>query len=57
MRSSVQVVHELIRCISPVDDLEAEHQLDALQWLQSTDDVFRRVKPATPDRHLCRTSF
>ncbi len=32
--------------------MEEQHQLDSLRWLESTDDVFRRVKPATPDRHL-----
>jgi len=52
MRSSVNVVRDLIAGISPWDDIEAEHQQWALRWLESTDDVFRRIKPATPDRHL-----
>lgn len=52
MRSSVKVVHELVSGIEPWDELEEEHQVDTLRWLESTDDVFRRVKPATPDRHL-----
>lgn len=38
--------------IEPADELEAQHRLDTLLWLESTDDVFRRVKPATPPRHL-----
>ena len=52
MRPPVEVVHELVRGIDPVDDLEAEHQRDTLRWLESTDDVFRRRKPVTPPRHL-----
>jgi 8-oxo-dGTP pyrophosphatase MutT (NUDIX family) len=36
----------------PGDALEAQHRSDTLRWLQVTDDVFRRVKPATPPRHL-----
>lgn len=52
MRSSVQAVHGLVNGIDPWDDREAEHREDTLRWLASTDDVFRRVKPASPDRHL-----
>jgi 8-oxo-dGTP diphosphatase len=52
MRSSVAVVHDLVSAVTPADDLEAEHRQDVLRWLQSTDDVYRRDKPATPPRHL-----
>lgn len=52
MRSSVAVVHDLVSYIEPWDELEADHRADTLRWLESTDDVFRRVKPATPPRHL-----
>jgi 8-oxo-dGTP diphosphatase len=52
MRSSVLAVHEMVAGLVPVDELEAEHRSDTLRWLRSTDDVFRRVKPATPPRHL-----
>ncbi|GAA2541193.1 NUDIX hydrolase [Winogradskya consettensis] len=38
--------------LQPFDDLEAEHRADTLFWLSSTDDVYRRVKPAVPARHL-----
>jgi 8-oxo-dGTP pyrophosphatase MutT (NUDIX family) len=34
------------------DALEAEHRELVLAWLARTDDVYRRVKPATPDQHL-----
>ena len=43
---------ELVAAIVPADDLEAAHREDTLAWLASTDDVYRRVKPATPPRHL-----
>jgi ADP-ribose pyrophosphatase YjhB (NUDIX family) len=52
MRTSVAVVHDLVSALVPVDELEAEHRSDVLRWLRSTDDVYRRVKPATPPRHL-----
>jgi 8-oxo-dGTP diphosphatase len=52
VRDSVAAVHELVTNISPLDSLESEHIADTLQWLEATDDVFRRSKPATPDRHL-----
>jgi 8-oxo-dGTP diphosphatase len=52
MRPSVAVVHDLIGKIEPLDDLESDQIDDTLSWLESTDDVFRREKPATPPRHL-----
>jgi len=52
MRSSVRVVHDLVNGIEPWDEVEDQHRADTLRWLELTDDVFRRVKPATPDRHL-----
>ena len=48
----VAVVHSLVSAIEPVDVLEADHRTAALVWLTTTDDVFRRVKPATPPQHL-----
>jgi 8-oxo-dGTP pyrophosphatase MutT (NUDIX family) len=52
MDTSVQVVHELVTAIEPWDALEREHRADTLNWLETTNDVFRRAKPATPERHL-----
>ncbi|WP_326549289.1 NUDIX hydrolase [Micromonospora sp. NBC_01813] len=52
MRSSVSAVHDLVGRIAPADDLERRHRSQTLRWLESTDDVFRRVKPATPAQHL-----
>ena len=52
MRDSVRLVHDLVSGIDPGDALETEHRDDTLGWLETTDDVYRRVKPATPPRHL-----
>ncbi|AVT30967.1 NUDIX hydrolase [Plantactinospora sp. BC1] len=52
MRASVGVVRELVTGVVPWDEVEAEHRSATLHWLSGTDDVFRRVKPATPPRHL-----
>lgn len=52
MLPSVRSVHAQVEAILPLDDLEATHQADTLQWLERTDDVYRRAAPATPDRHL-----
>jgi 8-oxo-dGTP diphosphatase len=52
VRASVADIHALVSRIVPLDPLEAKHIADTLEWLEGTDDVFRRAKPATPDRHL-----
>jgi 8-oxo-dGTP diphosphatase len=52
MRDSVAAVHGLVAGITPFDALESDHRADTLHWLEQTDDVFRRTKPATPARHL-----
>lgn len=52
VRSSVRVVHGMVSEIVPFDDMEAEHQLEIVRWLESTDDVYRRAKPDSPNRHL-----
>jgi 8-oxo-dGTP diphosphatase len=52
MRSSVAVVHEMVSRLRPIDEVETAHRMRVLDWLSRTDDVFRRVKPATPAQHL-----
>jgi 8-oxo-dGTP diphosphatase len=52
MRPPVAAVHQVVAALTPLDDLEAAHQREALRWLEHTEDVFRRHKPATPPRHL-----
>lgn len=52
MRAATATVADIVRAISPFDGVEREHLAETLRWLARTDDIFRRVKPATPDRHL-----
>ncbi|GAA0796825.1 NUDIX domain-containing protein [Spirilliplanes yamanashiensis] len=52
MHPTVAAAHALITAIAPADALEATHRADTLHWLTTTDDVYRRIKPATPPRHL-----
>jgi 8-oxo-dGTP diphosphatase len=52
LRDSVRAVHALVSALSPVDEVEAAHRAHVLDWLSGTDDVFRRAKPAVPDKHL-----
>lgn len=52
MRPPVAAVHEIVAALTPLDAVETTHQRETLRWLESTDDVFRREKPATPPRHL-----
>ena len=52
MSSGLRGVAALVAAIAPSDDTERAHRADALTWLASTPDVYRRVKPATPPRHL-----
>ena len=50
--TTAQEVSRLLGGVAPFDDLEAEHLATVFTWLDSTDDVFRRAKPATPSPHL-----
>jgi 8-oxo-dGTP diphosphatase len=52
MCTSVAAVHALVSSLEPGDELEADHIAWTLAWLERTDDVFRRVKPAEPPMHL-----
>jgi 8-oxo-dGTP pyrophosphatase MutT (NUDIX family) len=49
---SVARVHDVVSAIEPCDDVEARQKAEIMDWLASDDDVFRRVRPATPPRHL-----
>lgn len=49
MNESVAVVHDLVRRVPAADPRDRS---ETLAWLESTDDVFRRVKPDTPAKHL-----
>lgn len=42
----------LVEELAPTDALGATDREQALAWLRSTDDVFRRARPRTPSPHL-----
>jgi 8-oxo-dGTP diphosphatase len=50
--ATAATVRELVERLAPFDVLELDHRRKAMSWLASTDDVFRRAKPATPAPHL-----
>jgi len=52
VRPSVEAVAQAVSDLAPGDEDEADDIAVTLGWLQRTDDVFRRVKPDVPDRHL-----
>jgi 8-oxo-dGTP pyrophosphatase MutT (NUDIX family) len=45
-------IRRLVAQVAPVDAAEDEHRRQALAWLDSTSDIFRRIKPRTPSPHL-----
>lgn len=50
--ATAATVAALVEHIPVLDTVSAEHHARALEWLASTDDVFRREPPATPAPHL-----
>jgi protein-tyrosine phosphatase len=42
----------LVVGLTPHDELARQHRAQTLDWLASTGDIFRRVKPAVPSPHL-----
>jgi 8-oxo-dGTP pyrophosphatase MutT (NUDIX family) len=48
----IEALIELVRDIPVMDPPGEAHRTEALRWLRGTTDVYRRVKPATPDPHL-----
>lgn len=52
MTSAVRAVHEIVTAITPFDELERAQLAEAANWVARTGDIFRRAKPATPERHL-----
>ncbi|WP_405180322.1 NUDIX domain-containing protein [Nocardia sp. NBC_01377] len=52
MNSVTAEIAEIVGGIEAFDDLERAHIATTLSWMAATDDVFRRVKPAEPPRHL-----
>ena len=52
MPFALQRIATQIMGIVPSDETEWMHREDALSWLASTDDVFRRIPPRTPPKHV-----
>ena len=52
MRASVAAVARLVAGIVAGEEREADDLRSTARWLSRTDDVFRRIKPAVPERHL-----
>lgn len=47
-----QEIREEISRIDPLDDSEKETIEDAINWIDSGDDLFRLVRPDIPNKHL-----
>lgn len=47
-----QVVRDLVQAVTPLDEIEASHRREILEWIDSGAQLFRTAKPATPPRHL-----
>jgi 8-oxo-dGTP diphosphatase len=45
-------IHQVVRAISPLDEVEQEHICFVLNWIESGSEIFRIEKPATPKTHL-----
>ena len=43
---------EILQQLTPVDDLEEQHRLDALAWIISGAQLYRYKKPDRPTKHL-----
>ncbi len=52
MQRAIEGVRDLVTAIIPADERERADQRDCQSWLASTPDIYRRVKPATPAKHL-----
>lgn len=48
----IRALVALVEGVPPMDPLGEDHRARALAWLRSTDDVYRRERPAVPDPHL-----
>jgi 8-oxo-dGTP pyrophosphatase MutT (NUDIX family) len=47
-----QLIEDIVARIDPVDDLEAGHIKDTLDWIRSGAPLFRLKSPADPPKHL-----
>jgi 8-oxo-dGTP diphosphatase len=47
-----RALHELVSGIDPVDEREAADRADVLAWIAGGAELYRRVPPADPPKHL-----
>lgn len=47
-----QKIKQIISDIKPCDDIEQQQIYNALQWIDTAEEIFRIEKPATPSKHL-----
>lgn len=47
------VVYDLVAGVAPLDEYETQDRAATLAWVSSGAPLFRIVRPATPDKHLC----
>jgi 8-oxo-dGTP diphosphatase len=47
-----EAIIDTLGLMTPLDSKEREHLHNIRVWLQGTGDIYRRAKPATPDKHL-----
>jgi 8-oxo-dGTP diphosphatase len=52
MGFAIDIIAAQAKGIVPLDETEVKHQDDVVKWLDSTNDVFRRVPPRIPPKHL-----
>lgn len=45
-------IERLVKAIEPIDEVEAEHKADTVDWIASGAPLFRVNKPADPPKHL-----
>lgn len=45
-------IKQLIQSINLSDSLEGQHISNAIEWIESGEEIFRLEKPATPPKHL-----
>lgn len=50
--AALGAIRTIVAGLVPFDAIEEEHRRQTLKWISETDDIFRRVKPATPSPHL-----
>lgn len=51
-KTATERVYDIVSAISPFDEVENEHIIDTLAWIQRGEPIFRIAKPDIPHKHL-----